>query len=56
MESFVNDFGIFFNMIFNCVSKLFNWFISTTLGEILLFMIIISLFLFIVNIFVDFKD
>lgn len=56
METFVNDFGIFFNKIFECVIKLFNWFISTTLGEILLFIIIISLFLFILNMFVDFKD
>jgi len=56
MESFANDFMIFFNKLFECVGTFWNWLISTTLGEILMFIIIISLFLFVINLFVDFKD
>ena len=56
MQNFVNDFGIFFSAIFNCIKSFWNWFISTTLGEILLFIILISLFLFIINLIVNFKD
>lgn len=56
MANLISDFNVFFNSIFNSVSTVFNWFISTPLGEIILFMILISLFLFIINLFVDFKD
>ena len=56
MSNFMNDFNIFFNMIFNCIKNLFNWFTTTIIGEIFIFVIIISLFFFGLNIFVDFKD
>ena len=56
MQSFVNDFGIFFGAIFNCIKSFWNWFISTTMGEIILYTILISIFFLIVNLIVNFKD
>lgn len=56
MQTFINDFGIFFNKIFECMTSLFNWFTGTVIGEIFIFIIIISLFFFLINLFVDFKD
>lgn len=56
MENFMNDFTIFFNKIFECIKNLWNWFSSSIIGEIFFFIIIISLFLFILNLIIDFKD
>lgn len=56
MENFVNDFYIFFSSIFECAKNFYDWFISTTFGEIFIFLILISLFFFLINLFVDFKD
>ena len=56
MANFMNDFNIFFNMIFNCLKKIFDWFTGTISGEIFIFVILISLFFFLINLFVDFKD
>lgn len=56
MNSFLNDFSVFFNKMFDCVVSIWNWLISTTIGEIIIFTIIISFFLFVLNLFVDFKD
>lgn len=56
MTNFMNDFNIFFNMIFKCLKNIFNWFTGTIIGEIFIFVILISLFFFLINLFVDFKD
>lgn len=56
MENFMNDFSVFFSKIFNCLTSLWNWLSSTIIGEILLFIIIISLFFFLLNLIIDFKD
>lgn len=56
MSNFMNDFNIFFNMIFKSVKSLFNWFIGTTIGEIFLFTIIISIFFIILTAITQFKD
>lgn len=48
MENFLKDFNIFFDYIFNAIKIVFNWlFTDNILGEILLFIILISLFIYI---------
>lgn len=56
MKNLVNDFNLFLNMIFGGIKNIYNWFINTEIGEIFIFVIIISLFFFLINLFVDFKD
>lgn len=56
MQEFINDFKIFFSGIFDCIISMWNWLIGTTLGEIIIFLVIISLFFFLLNIVIDFKD
>lgn len=56
METFVNDFSIFFSKIMSSLSIFWNWFSSTVLGEIIIFVLLIALFFFLINLFVDFKD
>ncbi len=56
MQELMNDFQVFFSGIFSCLTSLWNWLISTTLGEIILFVVLISIFIFIINLFIDFKD
>ena len=56
MENLLNDFKTFFSVILSCMNDIFNWLTSTIIGEILFFTIIISLFFFIINLFIDFKD
>lgn len=56
MQNLVNDFNLFLGMIFGGIKSTYNWFLSTEIGEIFIFVIIISLFFFLINLFVDFKD
>ena len=56
MSNFMSDFGIFFNSILGGIQTLWNWLFSTVLGEIILFTIIISLFLSLIYLIIDFKN
>lgn len=56
MQNFMNDFNIFFNSFLNGVKSIFNWLLSTTIGEIFLFIIIIFIFIFILGLITKFKD
>ena len=56
MQSFVNDFSLFFDMIFNSIKSFFNWYFTTIVGEITLFVLIIALFFFVANLIIDMKD
>lgn len=56
MQNLLNDFRTFFNVIIGCMSDIYNWLTSTVIGEIIFFIILISLFFFLINLFVDFKD
>ena len=48
MESFMYDFNIFLNFFINGISLIWNWLISTILGKIIVFLVIISIFIFII--------
>lgn len=56
METFVNDFSIFFSKIMSCMTIFWNWLSSTVLGEIIIFILLIALFLFLINLIVNFKN
>lgn len=56
MQNFVNDFNVFFNMIFNSIKSFFEWYFNTIIGEITLFILLIGIFFFIANLIVDMKD
>ncbi len=55
MQNFLNDFNIFFNMIFGKIVEIYNWLINTVLGEIMLFMIIITIFIGIIYLIIDMR-
>lgn len=48
MESFMSNFNIFLNFFLNGINLIYTWFINTIIGQILLFVIIISLFIFLI--------
>ena len=56
MSNFLNDFNIFLNFIITSIGSIYNWLISTVLGEILLFIVIISIFLFVIYLIINFKN
>jgi len=56
MTNLMNDFGIFLNFIWTYIENIFNWLFSTWLGELLIFTIIITLFLVIINLIIKMKD
>ena len=50
MQAFMNDFGYFTSQFFQTIKSFFNTFINgSILGEIFLFVIIASLFLFLIE-------
>ena len=56
MSNFLNDFNIFLNFIITTMSTIYNWLVSTVLGEIILFVVIISIFLFVIHLIIEFKN
>lgn len=56
MSNFMSDFNIFFTSILGGIQTLWNWLFSTVLGEVILFTIIISLFLSLIYLIIDFKN
>ena len=56
MGSFILDFQAFFAMIFSSIVEFFGWFSSTVIGEIIIFIIIMYIFLFVVKFIISLKD
>lgn len=56
MATFLNDFTLFFNTIFELMMNFWNWFSSTILGEIIIFTIIIGLFIGIIYLIIQMKN
>lgn len=48
MSAFMSNFNIFFTSCLSSLASLWSWFISTILGQIFVFTIIISLFILII--------
>lgn len=48
MQDFMNNFNIFLNFFLSGLNLIYNWFISTIIGQITLFIIIISLFIYLI--------
>ena len=49
MTNLINDFNVFLSFIFESLTSLWNWFTNNLMGEILIFLLLISLFFFLVN-------
>lgn len=56
MENFIKDYRIFFNCFFSSIIELFNWLMSTVIGEIIICCIIMGIFLLIVDLIIELKD
>ena len=44
MENFMNNFNVFFNSILSALVSVWNWLISTILGQIFISIVLISFF------------
>lgn len=55
MSNLMNDFNTFFTSILSTLQTFFDWFLSTVIGEIILFMALISIFLYLIYLIVNFK-
>ena len=56
MSQFLLDFQAFFTMILTSIGDLFFWLSSTIIGEIILFILIMYIFLFVVKLVIDLKN
>lgn len=56
MSSFLQDYNTFLSLIINSMQSIYTWLIGTVLGEIILFVVIISIFLFVIYLVIDFKN
>ncbi len=56
MENFMADFNVFLSFFINGISLIWNWLISTILGKIIIFVVIISIFIYIINKLVSIGD
>lgn len=45
MENFMSNFNVFFNSILSALVSVWNWLISTILGQILISIVLISFFI-----------
>ena len=56
METFINDFKIFFAAIFEMLGSLWGWLETTIIGEILIFVILIGIFIGFITIIINLKN
>lgn len=56
MENFLSDFNLFLSFFINGINLIWNWLISTIIGKILIFVLIISIFIYLINKFVELGD
>lgn len=56
MENFMGDFSIFLSFFINGINLIWNWLIGTIIGKIIIFLLIISIFIYIINKFVEIGD
>lgn len=55
-SNFLNDFSSFSNMMFNFLTSMLNWLTSNILGEIILFIVIIGIFLTVISVITNNKE
>lgn len=48
MSTFMENFNIFLQYFLQAIGNIYNWFIGTIIGQITIFIIIISIFIYIV--------
>lgn len=48
MSAFMSNFEIFMNYVLQSLSSIYSWFIGTIIGQIFIFVVIISIFIYII--------
>lgn len=56
MSEFLLDFQAFFTMILSSIGDLFLWLSTTIIGEIILFILIMYIFLFVIKLIIDLRN
>ena len=56
MEQFMKDFAIFYATIQASIADFWIWFIDTIIGKIILFTLIISIFMWVIKLFIELKE
>lgn len=56
MSDFMNDFNYFFNLIIQAVNTFLEWLLSNPLGCIILFISLINIFVYIIDLIVGLKN
>lgn len=56
MSQFLIDFQSFFSLILVAVGDFFVWFSTTIIGEIILFILVMYIFLFVIKLVIDLKN
>ena len=49
MQNFMTNFNIFLGFFMSGVNTIYNWLIGTIIGQIMIFIIIISIFMYIIS-------
>ena len=56
MDKFMQDFLIFFSTILAAITDFWLWFSGTIIGQIILFTLMISMFLWVIKLIIDLKE
>ena len=56
MQNFMNNFNIFLSFFISGINIIYNWLISTIIGQIIIFILIISIFIYIINKLTELDD
>lgn len=56
MSNFMNNFTIFFSAILSCLGSIWTWLMSSILGQIFIFMVLISIFCYIIYVLIHIGD
>lgn len=56
MAQFLLDFQAFFTLVLSAIGDFYVWFSQTIIGEIILFMVIMYIFLYVIRLVISLKD
>lgn len=56
MNDFLSDFNVFLTFFINAINLIWNWLLSTIVGKIIIFILIISVFIYLISKFVSIGD
>lgn len=56
MAQFLLDFQAFFTVILTSIGEFFAWLSTTVIGEIILFILVMYIFIFVIKLIISLKD